>query len=961
MLTRLAGPKLARGHLAGSRSYVFPHTAMLDGSPPPPSKGKHVAYIFSGPYKRPDGLSAHLKLFGVDCSDYDNGQHCYRLAGGWSHDFMNDKFYAQLVHDIEAGLIYAIVASPPCGTYSAARFLAMNSSDPGPIPLRDIDNPDGFPLSTLPVEYHRELLAAQLLVRRLADLLLLADSHGVHWVIENPAPRHDRDYLDGRLFYEPTAKHGSLWTTTPIDELARTTSARLVTFAYCAMGHTTQKYTSLLYSKGLHPTLSLLATLLCDHPLEMHTKAIGKPDGVAYATAKLAPWPTRLCATIAYAIAYISSPPPSIDAIPIIPAADAPPLPSAPLPAAPAMDDAPSQIPQPSPPVQQPPGPRPDGGHFTFRQRNAKTVALASLLLPTLTQAQSSPTVLFTRPVHHASADAAAAYTTDHRLHSALYSVDTHTCLLATTDNRTPSGHSQAMKFDEVKWTASELKELDAHKRNGSWVLIDRSRVPRDANIVNALWIYKLKRDGTAKSRLCVDGSNQQYGIDYDQTHASTLRTSTLRVLGSIMAHLGLSSRRYDLVAAYLQGDLEPGELIYLRQPPGHVVKGSDGLERVAVVQKPIYGMKQAGRRLQRKLFPWFRQWEDGKLTQLYADSCVFIAREGDDILIIGIFVDDCCVLYKHGTPGSLFDRFSKAFFEAWEAEDEGELSDLLNIHYKVSEDSVTLHQAPYIAELATRFFPDGIPSKLRSNQCPYVKELPAHVLEAVTDGTSKVSAEDHKRYRSMTGALIYLAVCTRPDIAYAVGMLSRAMHCPTSDLMADAERVLCYLLHHSEIGLTYNAGMKDPLAMADSDWATRRSTSGWLVMWHNAAITWGSKQQATIALSSCEAEIMAASKSAQEVIYVRQLLTELGFPPSGPTPQGCDNKAARDTAYNPENHERMKHVERRHLYIRECIERGEIVVPYVRTCDNLADFFTKCLAPAEFFPMRDKIMNVTL
>jgi hypothetical protein len=127
---------------------------------------------------------------------------------------------------------------------------------------------------------------------------------------------------------------------------------------------------------------------------------------------------------------------------------------------------------------------------------------LASLLLPTLTQAQSSPTVLFTRPVHH-------AYTTDHRLHSALYSVDTHTCLLATTDNRTPSGNSQAMKFDEVKWTASELEELDAHKRNGSWVLIDRSRVPRDANIVNALWIHKLKRDGTAKSRLCVDGSNQ--------------------------------------------------------------------------------------------------------------------------------------------------------------------------------------------------------------------------------------------------------------------------------------------------------------------------------------------------------------------------------------------------------------------------------------------------------------------
>ena len=922
---------------------------------PPPSKGKHVAYIFSGPYKRPDGLSAHLKLFGVDCSDYDNGQHCYKLAGGWAHDFMNDKFYAQLVHDVEAGLIYAIVASPPCGTYSAARFLAMNSSDPGPIPLRDIDNPDGFPLEQLPVEYHRELLAAQLLVRRLADLILLADSHGVHWVVENPAPRHDKDYLDGRLFYEPTAKHGSLWTTTPMRELAKTTSARLVTFAYCAMGHNTQKYTSLLYSAELHPTLSLLATLLCDHPLELHTKAKGKPDGVAYATAKLAPWPTRLCATVAYAIAYISSPPLSIDAIPTLPAiaVDTPPLPPAPPPATPAVHDA-------SPSPQPLAGPRPDGGHFTFRQRNASAVAMASLILPTLAQAQAAPTVLFAGVVHHVSPEAAASYTTGHRLHSALYSVNSQTCLLATTDSRTPSGHAQAMKFDEVRWTASELKELEAHKRNGSWVLVDRSTVPRDANIVNALWIYKVKRDGTCKSRLCVDGSCQQYAVDYDQTHASTLRTSTLRVLGSIMAHLGLSSRRYDLVAAYLQGDLEPGETIYLRQPPGHVVKGSDGSDRIAVVQKPIYGMKQAGRRLQRKLFPWFKQWENGKLTQLYADSCVFIAREGDDIIIIGVFVDDCCVLYKHETPGSLFDRFSKAFFDTWEAEDEGELSDLLNIHYRVTDDSVTLHQAPYIADLATRFFPDGVPSKLRSNQCPYVKELPAHVLDAVTDGSPKVSAADHKRYRSLTGALIYLAVCTRPDVAYAVGMLSRAMHCPTDELMADAERVLCYLLLHADVGLTYNAGMKDPLAMADSDWATRRSTSGWLVMWHNAAITWGSKQQATIALSSCEAEIIAASKAAQEVIYVRQLLTELGFPPSGPTPQGCDNKAARDTAYNPENHERMKHVERRHLYIRECIERGEIVVPYVRTCDNLADFFTKCLAPAEFFPMRDKIMNVT-
>ena len=211
-----------------------------------------------------------------------------------------------------------------------------------------------------------------------------------------------------------------------------------------------------------------------------------------------------------------------------------------------------------------------------------------------------------------------------------------------------------------------------------------------------------------------------------------------------------------------------------------------------------------------------------------------------------------------------------------------------------------------------------------------------------------------------MVGALLFCATCTRPDVSYAVGMLTRAMHCPSPALLTAAERVLLYLHHHRDIGLTYDTTVADPIAYADSDFSTTRSTSGWLVKWHSCAISWGSKQQPTIALSSCQAEITATSRAAQEVMYVRALLTELGFEPDGPTDLGCDNMAARATAYNPHHHDRMKHVERRHLYIRECIENGDIVVPYVATADNLADFFTKSLKPAVFFPMRDKIMNVT-
>lgn len=142
-------------------------------------------------------------------------------------------------------------------------------------------------------------------------------------------------------------------------------------------------------------------------------------------------------------------------------------------------------------------------------------------------------------------------------------------------------------------------------------------------------------------------------------------------------------------------------------------------------------------------------------------------------------------------------------------------------------------------------------------------------------------------------------------------------MHCPTPELLLAAERALAYLYVHRAIGRTYAPDSRDPFAYSDSDWTIRRSTTGWVVLWNKAAISWGSKQQPTVALSSCEAEIMAASKTAQEVVYLRRLISELGFPGSGATPAAVDNKAAHDAAYIPENHEKMKHM---HLFIRDCL-----------------------------------------
>mmetsp|Transcript_44916 Transcript_44916/g.111831 ORF Transcript_44916/g.111831 Transcript_44916/m.111831 type:complete len:156 (+) Transcript_44916:1223-1690(+) len=145
---------------------------------------------------------------------------------------------------------------------------------------------------------------------------------------------------------------------------------------------------------------------------------------------------------------------------------------------------------------------------------------------------------------------------------------------------------------------------------------------------------------------------------------------------------------------------------------------------------------------------------------------------------------------------------------------------------------------------------------------------------------------------------------------------------------------------------------------MSDSDWAVRNSTSGYVFTYSEAAISWGCKKQPTIALSSCEAEIMALSEAAKEGVYLRNFLDDLGFGSEDPTELATDNSAAQRLSYNPEHHERVKHIDRRHFYIRDLVENHVLTVPFVSTTSNMADIFTKPLPASAFYPLRNAIMN---
>eukprot|EP00965_Chrysotila_dentata_P055428 1839057-Pleurochrysis_carterae.AAC.1 len=179
------------------------------------------------------------------------------------------------------------------------------------------------------------------------------------------------------------------------------------------------------------------------------------------------------------------------------------------------------------------------------------------------------------------------------------------------------------------------------------------------------------------------------------------MRPTSLRALASHAAGSGMLMRRWDFVAAYLQGNFQQGEVMYCHAPPGYGTVGSDGRPRICRVEKPIYGMAQAGRRWQRTLFPWLR---DYGFTQSSADPCVFTLSSNGQQLILGCYVDDLFILHRESGAGSLYATFTEALAARWNVEDEGAVSDLLNVEIHRTSDHVTLSQASYIRHMVDAF-----------------------------------------------------------------------------------------------------------------------------------------------------------------------------------------------------------------------------------------------------------------
>ena len=549
---------------------------------------------------------------------------------------------------------------------------------------------------------------------------------------------------------------------------------------------------------------------------------------------------------------------------------------------------------------------------------------------------------------------------------------------------------SKMLKADDCnEFFKAQVSELKGLEEADVFDYQEISSFPKDAQLLNAIWSYRRKRrpDGTLlkyKSRICADGSMQQYGVDYWETYAPVVHWSTVRLILVLSAMLGLKSRQIDYTQAFPQANLS--DPVYMKIPQGwkvdketnKLVQSSDpsffDRRHFIKLKKNLYGCKQAGRN-------WYLHLKEGLLSrgfkQSNLDPCLFISEN----CLLVLYTDDCCI-FAH--DDKTIDDLRKSLEDDFLLKDEGDIQDFLGIRLSSSVENgqVTINMVQ--TGLIDQILEDvGLTTK--SN----VKHVPANAVLQPNPNAPRFEATWN--YRSVIGKLNFLAQNTRPDISMAVHQCARYVNNPNSSHM-EAVKYLCrYLLQTRTRGLILRPNGNTSLdAYVDSDFAGTWSTStssmrqsclsrtGYVITYGGCPIHWASKLQSEIALSTTEAEYIALSMCARELIPLRSVLNDIAkrfkipeFAGSLASPMSKtfsktyrsivyeDNAGCLEIAMNPEQYRpRTKHIGIKWHHFRDQIASGALEIQKIDTTQNWADIFTKPLPRTQFEFLRKQMMG---
>jgi hypothetical protein len=561
---------------------------------------------------------------------------------------------------------------------------------------------------------------------------------------------------------------------------------------------------------------------------------------------------------------------------------------------------------------------------------------------------------------------------------------------------------------EAAAWLEAIDTEMEAHRANGTWELVDA--MPAGRKAIGCKWVLvrKPQADGShkCKARLTAKGFAQRAGVDYSETFAPTLKYTTFRFLLIDAARRDRELHQMDVNTAYLNAFMDEEDRVYMDQPEGFV--DARRPHAVCLLRKSLYGTKQAGANWNKEVNS-FLTGEMG-YTRCVCDPCLYyrVSRSGQ-LLLLGLFVDDILSSFD-GADAAEWSELKRRFMSKYRCKDIGEPRLVLGM--RVTRDrsrrSLILDQQAYVDKVLAQFHLQQC-NAARTPEEPQVS-LSKHDCIPADQCAQPQHIARRALFESIVGFLMYAAISTRPDIAHAVNQLSRFMQAPADVHLQAAKRVLRYLAGTRQLGLRFEAdagtaahtrhsGTKrqsaqgDLIAFADSDWAgcvdDRKSTAGFVLLYAGCPLSWASKKQATVALSSAEAEYMAIGLALRELKWVHQLLTEIGLrapssdqdeqtsePVSGehgtssadsasavsvsapPSLIYSDNQAALSMCASVGSlHQRTKHIDVRHHFIAEAVKSGEVQLAWVSSREQLADIFTKALGPQLFAPLRDRLM----
>jgi len=487
------------------------------------------------------------------------------------------------------------------------------------------------------------------------------------------------------------------------------------------------------------------------------------------------------------------------------------------------------------------------------------------------------------------------------------------------------------------EWTDACRQELDSLRARDVYDLVDP---PRGRRVIKNRWVFDVKTDGRKRARLVAKGFSQVEGIDYSDIFSPVVRYESARLMFALASLQNWHMRSVDVRTAFLYGELD--EELYMEQPEGFSERGKE--RKVMRLKKAIYGLKQAA-------LEWWRALDkslkDLGFRRTKSDSGIYVLDAATGPIVYAIvYVDDIIFL---GSDLRKVNDIKERFKAIWECRDMGETMEFLRMKIRRNGAKVIIDQCDYLRKIMQRF---GM-----QNAKAAATPLPSGYVP--TPNTDPVDAALRTKYQQVIGSLLYLMLGTRPDIAYAVTRMSQFAANPSKEHLDKSLYIFRYLASMQDYTLEYGRKEEGLIAYADADWGSettsRRSTSGFMIKLGGAAVSWTSKAQKTVALSSTEAEYMSLSDTSRQLVWTRSLMQEIGFK-LGPLPLCGDNQGAIFIASNAVQEKRTKHIDIRYHYIREVVEQRQIDLFFIPTEENPADMFTKNLARDKFLSCRSQL-----